>query len=201
MSLSAHSLLERHVPRKAVEKMRFLRSWITKPLQVGAVSPSSRFLARVIASYVDPKETGKIIEIGPGTGPVTKALLARGIAPERLILVEYDPAFVNLLRHQFPGVTVIQGDAYALGETLQGFVDEPVTAIVSSLPLMTRPMTQRQAFIRQGLALLYPHAPFIQFSYALQPPVPKALGFTLEGSKRVWRNVPPARVWIYRSQP
>jgi phosphatidylethanolamine/phosphatidyl-N-methylethanolamine N-methyltransferase len=195
----------KHSSRKALtprvkDTVHFLRSWLGKPLQVGAVSPSSRFLARVMAGYVDPQGTGKVIEIGPGTGPVTQALLARGVAPERLVLIEYDAAFAQMLRHRFEGVTVIQGDGYALRDTLRGFVDEPVDAIVSSLPLMTRPPAQRQALLKEALSLMPAAAPFIQFTYALTPPIAHMPKVAMEGSRRIWRNIPPARVWVYKAQ-
>src|SRR2546422_6212896 len=73
------------------DEVRFIRSWIEKPLTTGAVTPSGRALARTMAAYIDPSRPGPVIELGPGTGPVTEALLAQGIDPSRLILVEFDP--------------------------------------------------------------------------------------------------------------
>src|ERR1700732_4191591 len=81
---------------------RFLRSWPEKPLQMGSVTPSGRVLSRAIANFVDPQSHGPVIEIGPGTGPVTQALIERGIAEERLVLVEYSVEFCDLLRRRFP---------------------------------------------------------------------------------------------------
>jgi hypothetical protein len=78
------------------DEFRFFRSWIEKPLTVGAVAPSGKALARVMAAYVDPTIPGPIVELGPGTGPVTEALLARGIDPARLTLVEFDPTFFRI---------------------------------------------------------------------------------------------------------
>ncbi|NDA46857.1 MAG: hypothetical protein EBY21_06185, partial [Alphaproteobacteria bacterium] len=88
------------------DEARFLKAWIEKPLLTGAVSPSGRSLAKMMARYVDPALPGLVIELGPGTGPVTQALLQRGIAPERLILIEYDPDFCKLLARRFPRVRV-----------------------------------------------------------------------------------------------
>src|ERR1700726_1601009 len=82
------------------DEVRFIRSWIEKPLSIGAVTPSSRVLARAMAAYVDPNTEGPVIELGPGTGPVTEALVAQGIAPARLVLVEFDPTFCRLLRQR-----------------------------------------------------------------------------------------------------
>src|SRR5215468_9395045 len=100
------------------DDLRFIRSWLNKPLAIGAVKPSGRVLARTMAHYVDPDSDGPVVELGPGTGPVTQALIARGVDPSRLILVEFDSAFCALLRARFPRATVIQGDAYALRRLL-----------------------------------------------------------------------------------
>src|SRR5579863_3680925 len=75
------------------DEVRFIRTWIEKPLSIGAVTPSGRALARTMAAYVDPNISGPVVELGPGTGPVTEALVAQGIAPSRLVLVEFDPTF------------------------------------------------------------------------------------------------------------
>ena len=181
------------------DEARFLRSWLEKPLVTGAVAPSGKALARTMASYVDPTAQGPVIELGPGTGPVTEALVNRGIAQERLVLVEFNPDFCKLLTRRFPRATIVQGDAYALDETLAGMLDTPATATVSSLPLFTRPTADRLALLQRAQALMQPQAPFIQFTYAVIPPIPKRPGaFTMAGSSRVWRNIPPARVWVYR---
>lgn len=178
---------------------RFLKSWVEKPLITGAVTPSGRALARTMAAYVDPSRTGPVVELGPGTGPVTEALLKRGLAPDRLVLVEFNPDFCKLLRLRFPGVTVIQGDAYGLGETLRGVIQEPAAGVVSSLPLFTRPLPQRMGLLEDAFSLMHAGAPFVQFTYAVVPPIPKESGeYTAERSGRVWWNLPPARVWVYR---
>jgi phosphatidylethanolamine/phosphatidyl-N-methylethanolamine N-methyltransferase len=177
---------------------RFLGAWLKNPLKTGAVAPSSRALGDLMASYIDPAGTGLVVELGPGTGPVTESLLARGIEPERLVLIEYSEEFVVLLRKRFPAVNVIQGDAYAMLETLGDLAKEPIDAIVSSLPLLTRPEQDRLTLIQQALGAATAHAPFIQFTYGSQPPVP-ADGFTVQKSRTIWRNLPPARVFVYRN--
>jgi phosphatidylethanolamine/phosphatidyl-N-methylethanolamine N-methyltransferase len=181
------------------DEMRFIRSWIEKPLSTGAVMPSSRALARTMASYVDPQSSGPVIELGPGTGPVTEALVAHGIDPARLVLVEFNPTFCRLLRTRYPAATVIQGDAYRLRRLLETYVREPAAAVVSGLPLVTKPVRTRLRLISDALALLAPGAPFVQFTYAMVTPIPKALsGIKAEASELIWMNVPPARVWVYR---
>ncbi len=181
------------------DEMRFIRSWIEKPLSTGAVMPSSRALARTMASYVDPQSGGPVIELGPGTGPVTEALVAHGVDPARLVLVEFNPTFCRLLRSRYPTATVIQGDAYRLRRLLETYVREPAAAVVSGLPLVTKPVRTRLRLISDALALLAPGAPFVQFTYAMVTPIPKALsGIKAEASELIWMNVPPARVWVYR---
>jgi phosphatidylethanolamine/phosphatidyl-N-methylethanolamine N-methyltransferase len=180
------------------DEVRFIASWIQHPLKVGAVSPSGRALAKAVAAEIDPSITGPIVELGPGTGPVTEALVARGIAPERLVLVEYDPEFCTLLRRRFPGATVVEGDAYALADTLAGIVKEPIAGIVSCLPLMTRPLNVRVRLLNAAMRLLRPGAPYVQFTYAMTAPIPSRR-YRVTSSPRIWLNLPPARVWVYRA--
>ncbi|APF38757.1 Phospholipid N-methyltransferase [Chelatococcus sambhunathii] len=183
------------------DEARFLKSWVERPLVTGAVSPSGRMLARTMASYVDPHLDGPVIELGPGTGPVTEAIIRRGVAPERLILVEFNPDFCKLLRRRFPAATVVEGDAYGLAETLGDSAARPAAAVVSSLPLFTKPLPMRVALLNDAFDLMRSGAPFVQFTYAVVPPIPKdAAHYSVTASNRVWWNLPPARVWVYRAR-
>jgi phosphatidylethanolamine/phosphatidyl-N-methylethanolamine N-methyltransferase len=189
---------------RLADEARFFKRWLDNPKATGAVSPSGRFLARAMASYVDPKADGPIIELGPGTGPVTEALLERGIGQERLILVEYDASFCKLLGRRFPKARIVQGDAYRLAETLRPVLKEPAACIVSSLPLLTRPERGRLNLLRDAFELMRPDGAFIQFTYGLTSPVPltsrlSGLRFRAEALHSVWLNLPPARVWVYRA--
>jgi len=193
------SIEKRKLKSVVADEVRFLRNWMGRPLTTGAVSPSGKALTRLMASFVDPADTRPVVELGPGTGVVTKALLDRGVAPERLVSIEYNPDFCALLRKRFAGVSIIQGDAYTLGATLKGKVDGEISAVVSSLPLFTRPPEARRALILEALDRMPPGRPLIQFSYALVPPVPAEPGrFTVEHTHWVVMNLPPARVWLYR---
>lgn len=180
------------------DEARFLKSWLENPLKTGAVAPSGKILAQRMAAVIDPRAPGPVIELGPGTGPVTQALLQRGVPPERLFLIEYSKDFARLLRERFPGVTVIEGDAYALDETLEGHVNPPFMAIVSSLPLLTRPEPQRSKLLQTAFNLMVPGGPFVQFTYMNNSPVPLTGGFEATVSRRIWKNLPPARIWTYR---
>ena len=189
---------------RLADEARFFKAWVENPKITGAVSPSGRFLARMMARYVDPQSTGPIIELGPGTGPVTVALLKRGIAPERLVLVEFDAYFCKLLARRFPRCRIVQGDAYNLAKTLEGLLDEPAAAVVSSLPLLTRPDADRTELLAQSFEMMQPEGRFIQFTYGIASPIPRRLHpdgvktFEAEPSPPVWLNLPPARVWVYR---
>ncbi|HZQ14201.1 MAG TPA: methyltransferase domain-containing protein [Pseudolabrys sp.] len=188
-------------PLRLDDEMQFIRTWIEKPLSTGAVMPSSKALARTMARYVDPAAAGPVIELGPGTGPVTEAMVERGIDPSRLILVEFNPDFCRLLRTRYPRATVVQGDAYRLRRLLETYVKSPASAVVSGLPLVTKPVRTRIRLIADAMALLKPGAPFVQFTYAMVTPIPKALsGIKAEASELIWLNVPPARVWVYRGE-
>jgi phosphatidylethanolamine/phosphatidyl-N-methylethanolamine N-methyltransferase len=186
-------------PPRLDDEVRFLRSWIEKPLHVGAVMPSGRLLARTMAQYVEIDSDGPVIELGPGTGAITSALLHRGVNQKRLVLVEYNPGFCALLRDRYPQAKVVQGDAYTLRDTLWNVLSAPASAVVSGLPLVTKPMQTRLKLIRDAFAALAPGAPFVQFTYSVAPPIPKSLpGVSTEASERIWMNLPPARVWVYR---
>ena len=198
MPMSMQSARALKKPTRLDDEVRFLRSWIEKPLRMGAVMPSGKVLARTIARYVDHDSTAPVIELGPGTGAITDALIARGVEQKRLVLVEYSPEFCVLLRERYPQATVIQGDAYRLEKTLDA-MKEPACAMVSGLPLVTKPMLTRLKLMRDAFLKLAPGAPFIQFTYSVVPPIPQSLpGVKTQSSERVWMNVPPARVWVYR---
>ncbi len=181
--------------------LNFLTSWFRNPKTVGAIAPSGPALSRTMAAIVDPSIDGPIIELGPGTGPVTAALLERGIDPSRLVLVEYDEAFCKSLRGKYPAVKVVQGDAFALDETLRGHAEAPFCAVVSSLPLLNFTQEQRQTLIERSMKLLRPRSPFIQFTYGANSPLPvQSHLYETSASKRIWWNLPPARVWTYRAR-
>src|SRR5262249_26558766 len=173
MPLQSVRLLEKKPPRFD-DEVRFIRSWLEKPLSTGAVTPSGRLLARTMARYVEPQVVGPVIELGPGTGPVTEALVEQGVDPARLVLVESNPVFCQLLRARFPAATVRQGDAYGLRPVLTGFVRQPAAAVVSGLPLFTKPLRTRLRLLRDAFSVMRPGAPFVQFTYAVVPPIPKA---------------------------
>ena len=187
-----------------VDNARFIRQLVENPRLIGAVSPSGKALAKTMAGFVDLGREGPILELGPGTGPVTQALLARGVPPERLVLVEYEGRFCHLLAERFPGVNIVQGDAYGLRATLDGKVTGKIATVVSSLPLLVRPERDRVELLHQAFELMGDDGLFIQFTYGLtKSPMPlQARGvrgaYVGKGSAPIMLNIPPARVWRYR---
>jgi phosphatidylethanolamine/phosphatidyl-N-methylethanolamine N-methyltransferase len=181
----------------AAQHLDFIRGLIARPKNVGAIAPSSPALARAIAREIDPEIPGPVLELGPGTGVVTEALIERGIAPERITAIEYDPEFAALVTARCPHVRVIQGDAFNLAKTLGTDNTAPFAAIVSGLPLLNFPMERRQLLLDQIFARLAPGAPFVQFSYGTRPPVTLP-DVTVTRAAVIWLNLPPARVWTYR---
>ncbi len=194
------SVARPRLEERLADEARFIRTWFDNPLLTGAVSPSGRFLARTMARAVDPRGTAPIVELGPGTGPITQALVRRGVDPARLVLVEFDSAFCRLLRRRFPLVQVVQGDAYDLRQSLRGVLSEPAAAVVSSLPLLNKPDAQRLSLLDDAFALMAPGGSFVQFTYGANSPVPRVAQspFEADVSPPIWFNLPPARVWIYR---
>ena len=179
------------------DNFRFLKALINRPKLVGAVIPSSPALARAMARQIDPA-AGPVLEVGPGTGVISEAILERGVTPGRLTLVEYDEELARHLAARFPRVQVIQGDAFDLNRTLRSHGDVPFGAIVSSLPLLNHPMARRLAYMEAVTRRLAPGAPLIQFSYGAHAPVVPPPGFAVVRTAQVWANIPPAKVWVYR---
>jgi len=178
------------------EKLQFLRGVMASPAGVSALFPSSRPLADALAAPI-PSHEGRVLELGPGTGAVTQAIVARGIPATRIVAVEYDRQFVDLLGARFPGLSVLQGDALNLRGVL-GSPRESYSAVVSGLPLINFSMRTRRAVIEDGLSRVRPGAPFIQVSYHGRPAVPPSHDLAVERAAFVWRNIPPAYVWVYR---
>ena len=182
-------------------RLLFWRRYLHRPLGVGAVAPSGANLARAMVRALAPRPDDIIVEIGPGTGPFTRALLAAGVAPAKLILVEFDQEFVRHLRQKFPGVTVLQGDACELPRLLKELGHDKVPRILSGLPLRSMPEAIRAGISRAMADSLADDGTLVQFSYFLAPPLAEAevaaRGLTARRAKTVMANIPPAFVWRY----
>src|SRR6266404_5948138 len=177
----------------------FFTRWLKAPHHIGAVAPSSRFLARAMATQVDLRRAEPVIELGGGTGSVTKALIEAGVPVDRLIVVERDVRLYKMLRRRFPQLRIVLGDARYLVELLRPLGIDAVSAVVSSLPLVSMSKTMRRQIINQSFALLGDAGRFIQYTYSLSSPLAgREFGLRGRVAARVWLNFPPASVWNYR---
>jgi phosphatidylethanolamine/phosphatidyl-N-methylethanolamine N-methyltransferase len=174
----------------------FLRGLINNPKGVSAPTPSSPALAEAIAAEVDPARPGLMVELGPGTGAVTAALI-RHVGAARIIAIERDKDFANLLTRNFRGLNVRCGDALAFEHYLPA--DATVAAVVSGVPLLHLPQSVRCSLLARALARQGSGGLFIQLSYSWRPPVAAPAGVMLT-KRAVWRNFPPAHVWTYRAE-
>ncbi len=174
-------------------ELQFLREFLARPFKVAAPVPSSRKLAEKIAEQVDPRPGGVVLELGPGTGAVTRAICERGVAGSDLIAIESDSRFVALLRQQLPRVHVIEGDAFGFRALLRDQASG-LRSIVSGLPVLGRPIELRRRLIADAIMALKPGRPFIQFSYGAAPPLPSVEGLDVQRAATVWQNFPPMHV-------
>ena len=183
----------------------FLKRWLRRPFAVGAVVPSGRLLAEAMArtTFAEMKgREGHVIELGAGTGEVTKALLAAGIPADRLALVERDPELASFLRRHFAGPKIVEGDAARLPKILAEQGIGSVSAVVSSLPLLSLPADVVRGIVEGVFDALPRGGALVQFTYGPAQPVPRSLSQALRlvGTRgpRIWRNMPPAVVWTFR---
>ena len=177
--------------------LNFVQRMARNPRAIGAISPASAALAEAMAAQVDFSQPGRVLELGPGTGAVTKALVRRGMGAESVVAIEADGTFAGLLRGRFPGLEVIEGDATDARRLARL---GPFNAIISSLPLLNFPNHTRVALVRELLRLLPPGAPFVQYSYGVKPPLPRSADMKVTLAAKVWRNLPPARIWVFQTR-
>ncbi len=186
--------------RPEQEAALFLSRWMKAPQFIGSLAPSSRALGRAMAREVDPGAHGAVVELGGGTGSITRALLEHGVAPGQLVVVERDWTLAALLRTCFPGVKVLRGDAAELVALLRPLAIGAVATVVSSLPLLSLPKPARRRIVEQSFAVLGAQGIFVQYTYGVASPINAApeLGLAGEVGQRIWCNFPPAVVWRFR---
>lgn len=189
----------RSLAQRFDEELKFFRGWIDRPRAVGSIVPTSSFTARKMATVIDISSALPVLELGPGTGVITKAILAAGITPDKLTCVEFSPEFVEHLRASYPGVDIIHGDAFNLDETLSDKRHTVFDSIISGVPLLNFPVHQRVAYVEDLLNRLPIGRPVVQLTYGPKSPVPPGLGnYTVEHFDFILRNIPPTQLWIYR---
>ncbi|WP_269933229.1 phospholipid N-methyltransferase PmtA [Aminobacter sp. HY435] len=191
--------LRKTLAAKFDDELKFFKGWIDKPKAVGSIVPTSSITARRMAAVVDVHSGLPVLELGPGTGVITKAILGRGVKPENLYAIEYSPDFVRHLRQLYPDVNIIQGDAFNLDDTLGALKDQKFDSVVSGVPLLNFPVKQRIQYVNDLLDRLPEGRPIVQITYGPKSPVPAGHGdYVVEHLDFVFRNIPPAQLWVYR---
>jgi phosphatidylethanolamine/phosphatidyl-N-methylethanolamine N-methyltransferase len=176
----------------------FFRSMMANPKRVGAVLPSGAPLARLMASHVPLDDASPVVEIGAGTGVVTAALLEAGVPAKQLYVLELDAGLHRFLRENFPGASVLRGDAARMHTLLPHDIVGKVSTVVSSLPLRPMNRATQRAIVDAAFSVLRPGGSFIQYTYPPFSPLPyREFGLKAERLGRVWLNVPPAAVWRF----
>lgn len=191
--------LKERFGRKFDEEIRFFKGWIDGPKQVGAILPTSAITARRMASVINPRSGLPVLELGPGTGVITKAILGRGVQPENLVAIEYSSDFYQHLTHTYPGVRFINGDAFDLDRTLGDLKDLKFDSVISGIPLLNFPMQARIELLESLLDRMPPGRPVVQISYGpVSPIVARPDRYHIQHFDFVVRNIPPAQLWVYR---
>ena len=183
--------------RRSDDFGRFFKSWIQNPLSIGAVAPSGRVLAKMMAMNLSPG--ARVVELGAGTGTVTQAILDSGVKPEDLYVVEQHEGFASMLRRRFPRSPVIQADATELAEHV-GAIRGCVDYVISGLPLVLFSSEQKHRLLAQAFEVLRPGGVLRQFTYGGRCPVGRDLRAKLKVESSligiVPLNLPPA--FVYR---
>ncbi|MCW5699478.1 MAG: hypothetical protein KIT00_06530, partial [Rhodospirillales bacterium] len=140
------------------------------PLTIGAISPSSGDLARLITADLTG-ESAPVVELGGGTGVFTRAILETGVHPNQLTVFEPNTAFADLLEQRFPQVTVTRSSATHLIQ--ENCPCPPVVgAVVSGLPILAMSRVKQVRVLVGAFRRLRPGAAFYQFTYAHFCPIP-----------------------------
>ncbi|MDI6838820.1 phospholipid N-methyltransferase PmtA [Ciceribacter thiooxidans] len=191
--------LKERFEKKFDEEIRFFKGMMQGPKLVGAIVPTSSITAKKMASIINPNSGLPVLELGPGTGVITKAILARGVPAEKLVSVEYSEDFCSHLTMTYPGVNFIHGDAFDLDRTLGALAGQKFDSVISAVPLLNFPMQDRIRLLESLLDRLPPGRPVVQISYGpVSPIIAKPHSYHIQHFDFVVRNIPPAQLWIYR---
>jgi phosphatidylethanolamine/phosphatidyl-N-methylethanolamine N-methyltransferase len=175
----------------------FFGLWLQRPLGIAAAKPSGTRLADMVARFVDLRRPGPVVELGAGTGSLTRGLIRAGCPPRRIIALEREPRLAAVLRREFPGISVIEGDAMRIGEYLPAQANR-LCAAVSSLPIKWFSPQQQAAIVGPCLDRLGPDGSFLQITNAFSSPLAiNHLGLAGREVARVWFNLLPAQLWSY----
>ena len=175
----------------------FFRRWLANPLQMGSVIPSSPSLCRRIARLTTRAKDEVVVELGAGTGVVSRALLDSGVPPERLVVLEIVPEMASHLRDALPGVNVVCGDAFELRRALPERWRGKVGTAICGIPLVMLPLERQRRFV-EAVESVAPGRGFLLYTYCITSPLPyRRLGLTARREAWTPLNFPPASVWRY----
>ncbi|WP_207540170.1 class I SAM-dependent methyltransferase [Sabulicella rubraurantiaca] len=182
-------------------KALFFRRWLRNPLQMGSIIPSSRTLCRKIAAAVRREPDEHVLELGAGTGVISRALLEHGVPASRLTVVEIVPEMAEFLRDSLPGVNVVQGDAFDLAASLPTAMRGRIGTAICGIPLVLLPLERQQAFV-DAVEAVAPGKGFLLYTYCATSPLPyRKLGLNAVREAFTPLNFPPASVWRYTPRP
>ena len=191
--------LKERFEKKFDEEIRFFKGMMQGPKTVGAIAPTSSITAKRMASVIDVTSGLPVLELGPGTGVITKQILARGVAPEKIVSVEYSQDFYRRLVEDYAGVNFIRGDAFDLKNSLGSFADQTFDCVISAVPMLSFPMEARIRLLEDLLSRIPAGRPVVQITYGpVSPVIAKPDRYHIQHFDFVVRNIPPAQLWIYR---
>ena len=145
--------------QRFLSDLRFAKNWLSKPRSTGSITPTGKSAARLMASFVSPDTGQPVLELGPGTGSVTREILATGLSPDQLTCVEYNRDFCKHLSRLYPDSNIVEGDAFNLDETLGPDFQGRFSVILSCLPLLNFPRAARAGYIENALGFARKAAP------------------------------------------
>jgi phospholipid N-methyltransferase len=178
------------------EWLAFARAFAASPRTVGSIAPSSGALASRICKAAHLRDAKTVIEIGPGTGAVTRHLI-RAVSPgTRLVLLEISGNFAVRLRCEFGSVEVVRGDALHLRRIARVHDLDGADTIISSLPLANLSSADRTSILKQVRRTLRPGGRFVAFQYGATVLDEVREVFDRTEVSRVFRNLPPALVYV-----
>ncbi|PWJ88229.1 phosphatidylethanolamine N-methyltransferase /phosphatidyl-N-methylethanolamine N-methyltransferase [Mesorhizobium loti] len=191
--------LKERLGRKFEEEVQFFRCWQRDKKGVGALMPTSVHAARRMASVIRPASGMPVLELGAGTGVITKAILDTGVKPQQLVSVEYSKDFYHRLTLRFPCVDFRLGDAFSLDEVLAERNAEQFDCVISAVPMLSFPMERRIALLEDLLTRIPAGRPVMQITYGpLSPVIKMPDRYIVSHYDFVVRNIPPAQLWTYR---
>lgn len=192
--------LRQRFEQKFDEEIRFFKGWQRDKKGVGALLPTSSITARRMADVVDPTSGLLVLELGAGTGVITKAILQRGVQPDNLVSIEYAPHFYELLRRRFPDVDVRNGDVFELDTVLGERRGQTFDCVISAVPMLSFPLENRIALMKDLLSRIPRGRPVVQITHGPMSPLPAMPElYSIAHFDFVVRNIPPAQLWLYTS--